>query len=78
MKTKSLRRTLTMTSSSDGLSLAPMLLRELSLAYKSPPSLVEGGREWPCPRDWALEVGYDDKGGGEAVSVGMPSFVAGW
>ncbi len=44
-----------MTSLSDGSSLllAPTLLRELLSAYKSPPSLVEGGREWPRLRDWA-------------------------
>jgi hypothetical protein len=79
MKTKSSRRTLAMTSLSNGsLSLlAPTLLRELLSAYKSPPSLVEGGREWPRLRDWVPEVSYNDKGGNEAVSVGMPSFVAG-
>jgi hypothetical protein len=77
MKTKSSRRTLAMTSSSNGSLSAPTLLRELSSAYKSPPSLVEGGREWPRLRDWAPEVSYNDKGGDKAVSVGMPSFVAG-
>jgi hypothetical protein len=78
MKTKSSRRTLAMTSSSNGSLLAPTLLGEFSLVKKYSPSLVEGGREWPRPRDWAPEVGYDNKGGNEAVSVGMPSFVAGW
>ena len=77
MKMKSSRRTLAMTSLSNGLLLAPTLLGEFSSAKKSPPSLVEGRREWPRPRDWAPKVGYDDKGGNEAISVGMPSFVAG-
>ncbi len=27
-----------------------------------PPSLVEGGREWPHPSDWAPEVSFEDKG----------------
>ena len=77
MKTKSSQRTSAMASLSDGSSHAPTLLGEFSSAKKSPPSLGEGGRDWPCPRDWVPEVGYDDKGGNEAVSVGMPSFVAG-
>ena len=67
MKTKSLQRTLGMTSSSDGSFLAPMLLEELSLAWKSPPSLVKGGREWPCRSDWVPKVGLDNKGGNKAV-----------
>ena len=66
-----------MTASSDGSLLATTLLGEFLSAKKSPPSLVEGGREWPRPRDWAPEVGYDDKGGDKAVSVGMPFFVVG-
>ena len=77
MKTKSSRRTLAMTSLSDGSLLALTLLGEFSSAKKSPPSLVEGGREWPRPRDWAPKVGYDNKGGDKAVSVSMPSFVVG-
>ena len=32
--------------------------------------MVEGGREWPRPRDWEPEVGCDDKGGDEASADG--------
>ena len=64
-------------SSSDGPSPALTSPEELSSAWKIPPSLVEGGRERPRRSDWAPKVGYDDKGGNEAISVGMPSFVAG-
>ncbi len=77
MKMKSSRRTLAMTSSSDGSSLMPTLLGKFLLTKKSPPTLVEGGREWPRPRDWVPKVGYDNKGGDKAVSVSMPSFVVG-
>jgi hypothetical protein len=73
MKTKSSRRTLAMTSLSDGSSLAPTLLRELSSALMSPPSLVDGGREWPRLADWAPEVHCHDQGGDEAICVGEPS-----
>ena len=37
------------------------------VSVKVPPSLVEGGREWPCPSDWAPEVGFDNKGGNKTV-----------
>jgi hypothetical protein len=41
-------------------------------AIKSPPGVVEGGREWPHQEDWALEVGGVDQGGDEAW-IGEPS-----
>jgi hypothetical protein len=43
-----------------------------------PPSLVEGGREWPHLPDWVPEVRCDDQGGDEAVCVGKPSDGARW
>jgi hypothetical protein len=61
-----------MTSSSDGSLLAPTLREELSSAWNPPPSLVEGGREWPHWSDWAPEVHCDDHGGGKASFVGKP------
>ena len=42
-------------------------------ALMSPPSLVEGGREWPQLSDRVPEVRCDDQGGNEAVCVGKPS-----
>jgi len=72
MKTKSSRRTLSMTSSSDGSLLAPALQEELSSAWNSLPSLVEGGREWPRKSDWAPEVRCDDHGRYKASCVGEP------
>ena len=42
---------------------------------KSPPSLVEGGREWPCPSDRVPEVGYGNQGSDEAAYVGVPLVV---
>ena len=56
-----------MTSLSNGSSLALTLPEELSSAWKSPLSLVEGGREWPCPNDWVPKDGYNDKGGDEVI-----------
>ena len=41
-------------------------------AIKSPPGVVEGGREWPHQEDWAPEVGGIDQGGDEAW-IGKPS-----
>jgi hypothetical protein len=43
-----------------------------------PPSLVEGGREWPHLPDRVPEVRCDDQGGDEAVCVGEPSDGAQW
>ena len=45
----------------------------LKSALISPPSFVEGGREWPHLLDWVPEVRCDDKGGDEAVCVSKPS-----
>ena len=42
-------------------------------ALMSPPSLVEGGREWPHQPDWAPDVRCDDQGGNKAVCVSEPS-----
>ena len=38
-----------------------------------PPLLVEGGREWSQPEDWAPEDCCVDQGGDEAGCVGEPS-----
>jgi hypothetical protein len=56
-----------MTLSSNGLLLMPKLLEKLLLAWKSPPSLVEGVREKPSPSDWAPEVGFDNRSSNKAV-----------
>jgi hypothetical protein len=45
----------------------------LKPALMSPPSLVEGGGEWPHLPDWVPEVRCDDQGGDEAVCVGLVS-----
>jgi hypothetical protein len=39
----------------------------------APPSLVEGGREWPHLADWAPEVGCNNQDNDEAFYVDMPS-----
>ena len=44
----------------------------------SPPSLVEGGREWPHLLDWVPEEHCDNQGGNEVVCVGEPSDEALW
>ena len=38
-----------------------------------PPSLVEGGSEWPHRSDWAQKVRCDNHGGNKASCVGKPS-----
>ena len=69
MKTKSSRRTLAMTLLSNDSLLALTLLKELLSTWKSPPILVEGGREWLRLSYWAPKpkVGFDDKGSNEAI-----------
>jgi hypothetical protein len=44
----------------------------LQSALVSPPSLVEGGKEWPHLPDRAHEVHCDDQGGDKAVCVSKP------
>ena len=45
----------------------------LESAVKSPPLLVEGGREDPCCKmDWAHEVDDGNQGGDEVVDVVVP------
>ncbi len=73
MNTKSSQRALVMTLSSNEPSLKPKILDKLSPAWKSPPSLVEGEREWPRPSDWVPKVDYNDQGGDKAAYVGVLS-----
>jgi hypothetical protein len=60
--------------SKEGYLLAPTRYMVLELALKSPPALVEGGREKPyCTKDCARAVDDGHRGGDEAGYNDVPS-----
>jgi hypothetical protein len=68
----SLKKMMPMTLSRKKYHLHVLTVEVTLLVLKSPPVLVEGGREWPCHLGWVHQVDGNNPGGNGACCISKP------